>query len=95
MKKIEISKVHLVAGREYDKDNRPTKWAKADIIVSVYVGGSTHPYEVSYDFYLGTGTVYNETCDKVRFRCAAEVNEYLRATRVDFKHYEKSYSARA
>lgn len=92
MKKVQISYVHLFAGREYDRDDRPAKWADSMVEVFLRVGNNSYPYEIHTTFSLGTGEAYNETSDAVFCKSAAEVTEYLHNARADFRHYEKEYA---
>ena len=90
-KKVEISHIELYAGREYDINNRPARWASADATVYLHVGEEIYPYEVISILKTGTGSVYNEIIDRHFCYNVDEVNVQLHALRETIKYYKDKY----
>lgn len=89
--KVEILHIKLYAGREYDANAIPAKWASMEATVYLNTSNNKYLYEVISVSRLGTGSVYNEMTDSYYCNNVDEVNNELNALRETIKYYKDKY----
>lgn len=87
---VVITKKERFAGRQYDANGFPAKWAS--IHVYVFWDCKYQKYIIKEESYLGTGSASNKYESERLYDSVDEVNKALHSTREYADYYRQAYN---